>query len=69
MSNDNVSSATDQRIKDADSTAGERSALWMAVNALGSPDSAETTPEGHAYNRAIDDVLAVIERHESQTAR
>jgi len=59
-----TSSATDLGSDAGNSAAGERSALWRAVNVLGSPEGAETTPEGRAYSRAIGDVLDVIEKHD-----
>lgn len=57
------SSATERPSHGPASTAGERSALWQAVNVLGSPAGAETTPEGRAYSRAIGDALDLIEKH------
>lgn len=37
-------------------------ATWRAVNVLGAPDSACTTPEERGYCQAIADALAEIER-------
>jgi hypothetical protein len=36
--------------------------LWHEINSLGTPDSACTTPEELAFNRAIDLALAIVKQ-------